>query len=204
MNLANRYSKLRIAVQYLRLRFGYWFAHKIPPPKQVIFREYSELSTALTGRQVRQGFSTVRIRWDNLSREQLFTIKWYVRLALAEDTDLAPEEPQGDGYLYLTIDKLNGSGGEPQWIDIKGIPWIPEPEENSGIQRFPHFPQTELFLNAVEVISDPAIFGNVARLTGPKAIGSAKVEVITSAIVYGPTVSKGTAKLAANATVITP
>jgi len=61
------------------------------------------------------------------------------------------------GYVYLTLDRSNGTASGRDWIDVYGRPQMPDfrPAANSGGKL--HNSVT-FVLNAIVIVNDPASF----------------------------------------------
>jgi hypothetical protein len=59
----------------------------------------------------------------------------------------------------MTIDRANGTGSGPDWIDVSGKPHMPDfdPSRFVGATNIVH-QNMELFLNNLTIVNDPAHF----------------------------------------------
>lgn len=132
------------------LASGYFFLREIPPPSEVVYKAYSRVYDTSRGGAVQQGYQNVEILWQTLRPKQAYAIKQLVDTALAT----------ANKYLYLTVDRANGTNPGRDWIDIYGYP-----REMEIVQKGPIVGSSgvihenvRLFVNNVSVINSPAVF----------------------------------------------
>jgi len=139
----------RIATTEAGLSTGWFFALKLTPPTNAPFHDYSVRVSHSEGGQARHGYNNVRLFWETLSRGQGNTLRTVLQASLDSSSK----------RVFMTIDRANGTGAGPDWIDISGKVHMPDfdPSQFAGATGIVH-QNVELFLNNVTIINDPAIF----------------------------------------------
>lgn len=111
-----RYDQLwRIAASEAGLAKGYFLSLGIPAPNRMQFKEYSEEEERSDSSQLRLGHAEFLAEWDELNSAMTYKIRSAIQAAL-----------NSTGYIYMTIDRSIGLAPGPDWVDIKGRPWIPD------------------------------------------------------------------------------
>lgn len=138
----------RIAATEAALANGYMFLRGIPLPDTAPYRDHSQRVSKTTGGQARHGYKNVRLFWEILDRAQANRLRTIVQAGLDDA-----------GYVYLTIDRNNGIAGGPDWIDVRGRPYMPDfdPSQIAGATGTVH-QRVELFVNNLTIVNDPATF----------------------------------------------
>lgn len=148
-----RYAKLRFALSEAGLAKGYLPVLKIPPPTQPIFRDHTVKGITLIGGTSLEGWAYYTMTWSRLDTVQFWKIRRLVELALGRVSP-EPHESAGDGYLYFTMDRSNGTKPGLDFVDAKGVPQVPDPNNDSGIQRVVSHSNIVLVINAVEILNE--------------------------------------------------
>ncbi len=136
----------RIASTEAGLQIGAFFARGIPPPDVFEYKDYSERRPQSQGGQSRHGYKNITVVWNRLDIKQSNALRDVIQAGI-DDV----------GYVYLTLDRSNGSASGRDWIDVYGYPQMPDfrPIENSG--GLMHGSIT-FVLNAIVIVNDPASF----------------------------------------------
>lgn len=139
----------RIALTEAGLNLGWFFARGLPPPTNAPYHDYSTRVSHSEGGQSRHGYKNVRMFWETLTRGQASNLRTVLQAGL----------DSGTGLIFLTIDRANGSGSGPDWIDVSGRPHMPDfdPSRFAGATNIVH-QNVELFLNNLTIVNDPALF----------------------------------------------
>lgn len=117
-----------------------FFAVGLPIPNTPIYKGFSTLVPQSQGGQARQGYINVTVMWNELTREQGFTLKRLVETVLAAGTP-----------LYMSVDFNDGTYPPGSFYDVSGTPYpvVLEAVQNSqGLI----YQNVELKLNNVTVI----------------------------------------------------
>ena len=104
--------KWRIATAEADLPMNPLFAHGIPTPTQIEYRDHTTRISQSEGGVARHGYINCKILWTKLSPNQATTIRDFIDTAKAGAT----------GLIYLTINKLDGTKSATGWADISGRP----------------------------------------------------------------------------------
>lgn len=141
--------KFRISLTEAGLAKGMSFLRNIPPPDSPIYNDHSAKVGKGQGGQARHGFATATVLWDALSPDQSYELRTLVQNAL-----------DGLGVIYLTIDRSNGTSPGPDWIDVYGVPYMPDiaPGRTRGKRRGVIHNSIQLFVNDLTIVNDPAVF----------------------------------------------
>ena len=145
--MSNRYDNIRIATTEAALLNSYLtYSHRIPAPTVAVYNDHSQKFSATDGGVLRAGFASVRMNFTNLDRWQARKLR-----ALAEDAlALAAKR------LWLTIDlNWNGSDAPNSWVDVYGVPLVPDISPSSNSNGFLRNAVT-LTVNNVVIDNDPA------------------------------------------------
>ena len=136
----------RIASTEAGLQIGALFARGIPPPDVSEYKDYSERRPQSQGGQSRHGFKNVTVVWNQLDIKQSNALRDVIQAGI-----------DAVGFVYLTLDRSNGSASGWDWIDVYGYPQMPDfrPIANSGGQMHG---STTFVLNALVIVNDPASF----------------------------------------------
>lgn len=140
----------RMSTSDTGLATGYFFLREIPPPSEVVYKAYARVYDTSRGGAIQQGYYNVEILWQTLRPKQAYAIKQLVDAALAT----------ANKYLYLTIDRQDGTSPGRDWIDVYGYP-----REMEIVQKGPivgssgvAHENVRLFVNNLTVLNDPADF----------------------------------------------
>lgn len=133
----------RIATTSGGLTTGHFFARKLPPPSLPVYLDYSVKAPQSQGGLTRQGYSNVRILWNEMDGLQLKALKTLVEAGITA------------GSLYLTVDRADGSGIANDFIDVHGLP---QPLEYQPVQdaRGMVFSNVVLLVNNLTIDNDPS------------------------------------------------
>ena len=134
----------RIALTQAGLLKGYFRDLGIPRPTEYTYLDYSEIVPQSQWGQAKQGNINLTMVWDRLNRYQTYLLESYRANAT-------------NGLIYLTLDKANGDSPGFDFIDVSG---------QIGILQFANMPGsrgnvktgTQLFVNTITVLADPASF----------------------------------------------
>lgn len=96
-----------------------FFVLGLPPPNLSTFQPDSVRQPGGQGGERRQGFIQVSLLWLELTLDQGFII--YDLITQAEATG-----GQGNGTLYMTVPRLDGSAGGVSWVDVSGVGVMPQ------------------------------------------------------------------------------
>lgn len=127
---------------------GYFLARGLPPPELPIFEPFSTRRPASQGGESRQGYKSISLLWNRLDALQAYVL--YTIIAAAEATG-----GQGNGTLWLTLPRTDGSAPGSNWVDVSGIVSLPrfEPDPQSDGRTYPN---VVLRLNAVVIQNEPS------------------------------------------------
>ena len=115
----------------------------LPPPNVVVFQEYGEKDTDSEGGQLVRGKCQVQMAWENMTPRQAATLRAEIEAGVTA------------GYLWLTVDRASGHAPGPDWVDIKGKPYLPDWATVAKTYN-QVYGQLALRLLAVEVINSPS------------------------------------------------
>lgn len=139
----------RIATTLAGLEKGAnFFVLGLPPPNLPLFQPDSVRQPGGQGGERRHGYIQVSLLWLTLTLDQGFII--YDLITQAEATG-----GQGNGTLYLTVPRVDGSAGGVSWVDISGVALMPQfsPVQDS---RGALYENVVLRLNNVTVEATPS------------------------------------------------
>jgi hypothetical protein len=113
-------NRFRIALAQADLPKGFFHNLGIPRPN-CVFRDYSILSGQSTGYQTKQGYNTLTLSWQRLTRFHVHVLESYQRQVSVTE------------LLYLTVDRTDGLNAGTDWFNVSGKPHVITytPEENS-------------------------------------------------------------------------
>lgn len=136
----------RVASTEAGLQTGAFFVRGIPPPSIFEYRDYSERRAQSQGGQSRQGYKKATVVWDDFDNKQSNALREVIQAGLDDA-----------GYVYLTLDRSNGSASGRDWIDVYGRPHMPDflPQPYSGGRMHG---RVTFVLNALVIVNDPASF----------------------------------------------
>lgn len=143
----------RIGLSEAALMRNYFRFFQIPEPNGSQYRDHSVTFSKSNGGLVQHGFATVTLRWDVLRADQAFFIARFVDGALGA-------VGSGTGQLYLTVPYNNAAKIAPRsWIDVVGVPHPMNITEGGQVGNSVgvYYENVTLFLNAVDIINDPAL-----------------------------------------------
>lgn len=145
----NLYKNYRIATTQAGLTRGYFFILRIPPPTSCEYLDHSVRFSQSQGGIARHGYQKATLFWEQLTTGQAFKLRKRIQDALADT-----------GYLYMTLNRSNGTGFDADWVDVRGIPQMPKfiadgrIAGSTGISIY----NTEFILNNIVVLTAPAVF----------------------------------------------
>ena len=146
--MANKQCYYRVATSEAGLDTGYFLARGLPPPDLVTFDSFSTRRPASQGGESRQGYRSCSVLWNRLDSLQASII--YDIIEAAETTG-----GEGNGTLWLTLPRTDGSAVGQNWVDVSGIALLPafetEPQSNGR-----SYPNVVLRLNNVTVQNEPS------------------------------------------------
>jgi len=139
--------KFRIATTQSGLSRGYFFLLRIPPPSLSEYKDHSVRFSQSLGGVSLQGYKKSTLVWDQLAPFQAVILRKKVEEALS-----------GSGFLYMTINRSNGTKSGFDWIDVRGIPHLPDfrPDGRIAGSSSVSIMNTELILNNITIIADPS------------------------------------------------
>ncbi len=166
-----RINGWRISSTEAQLVRGLFFAYGFPHPTSAPYRDYSVRASQSEGGQVRHGYKNVRLFWDVLTRPQAL----FLRNIIQEGLDDA-------GFIYLTIDRANGTAGGVDWIDVRGRPHMPDFDPSTPIVTATGIVHRniELYVNNIFIVNDPAWFGGT--VSAPRTITAGVLTLAGSAV----------------------
>lgn len=139
----------RLSLTEAGLSRGYFFLFKIPPPTSIEYKDHSVRFSQSQGGLALHGYIAATLFWEQLTTTQAHKLRTKISASL-----------DGSGFLYMTVPKGNGSSLDVGWIDVRGVPQMPDFTSDgrvagsSGLSIF----NTQLILNNITVIDDPADF----------------------------------------------
>lgn len=118
----------------------------LPEPSLPLYADHSSKAVLASGGQALRGFQSTSILFSRLTFAQARTLRKLVEDSLSST----------DGLMYLTIDKgWNGSGLLGSWIDVKGVPHMPDLAPVGNTQAM-IYDNVTLFVNNLTTVNDPA------------------------------------------------
>lgn len=141
----------RLALSEAELVDGSVMAWGLQPPSAAPYVDHTEAVGQSDGGQALLGYDQVTLSWDIMSSAEAATIGRLVEDALGTD---------GEGFLYLTISRANGTNPGPDWIDVMGRPHPPQiaaPPNIAGISDLYHQNVT-LVVNNLTILNDPSLY----------------------------------------------
>lgn len=147
----------RMALEELVLPRSNFFLLNIPQPSNVIFQDYSEISSHGRGGKSKYGFSHVTFHWEKVLTTSTARIRKIIDQVLAgEKLDGTPL----DGYLYLTFDRNDGKSFGRGWVDAYGTPHPLEVTpigEIAGSSGSRGHESVTLKVNDIQIINEPSL-----------------------------------------------
>lgn len=139
----------RIASTEAGLQTGAFFARRIPPPHTFEYKDFSVRTPQSQGGQTRHGYKNITIIWDSLTLQQANALREVIQAGLDDA-----------GYVYVTLDRSNGTASGRDWIDVYGRPEMPDFQPRAPVAGSNGilYGQTKLFVNALVIVNDPASF----------------------------------------------
>lgn len=138
----------RVATTEVGLNTGYFVGRGLPPPDLVTFEPFSTRRPASQGGESRQGYKSCSILWNRLDALQANII--YELIATVEAAS-----GEGNGTLWLTLPRVDGSAPGINWVDVSGIAQLPafetEPQSDGWT-----YPNVILRLNNVTIENEPS------------------------------------------------
>lgn len=120
----------------------------IHEPDMAYFTDHTTRYPQSQGGQARQGYNQATLFWSELLVEEAAIIRGLIVAAEALTET-------GNGILYVTMPKNDGSSFSPGWIDISGVAimpqWIPEQGTRGKV-----YSNITLSLNNVTVEAEPS------------------------------------------------
>lgn len=119
----------------------------IPVPSLCPYKDYTTKSSRSEGGVSRHGYQNCPILWQTMTREQAAALKRFVTLA-------------GQGLLYLTIQRLDGTQPSYDWLDISGFPDLSDIAPTPPMSfRGSHLHQNVLLtMNNVSIVTASPVF----------------------------------------------
>lgn len=141
----------RISLTEAGLAKGSFRNFRIPPPSIAFYTDHTTAVTRSDGSQGLHGFQQLTMLFDILSGQQMSVVRGFIDDARSTT-----------GFLFLTIDRGDGSEPGPAWIDITGRahrqPQLSQAGPIVGSQGQNHYTGAQLFLNNVTVVNDPSLY----------------------------------------------
>lgn len=140
----------RIALSEAALATGRFFVHGLPPPSLCSYQDHSVKASKGEGGQSRHGYERATFVWDAMSTKQSYVLRTLVQNAL----------DGASGLLYATIDRSNGEAPGWDWVDVSGVPHMPDiaPGPARGVRMGTAHHNIQLVLNNLTIVNDPAEF----------------------------------------------
>lgn len=134
----------RIALTQAGLESGAnFFVRGLPRPDLPTFADFTERVPQSQGGEARQGYINGSLLWLRLDSGAAGVLRGLIEQAEA-----------GAGLLYLTVPRTDAKAIGPSWIDVSGIPIMPNWE---GLQGSPFvYENVVLRLNNVTVLATPS------------------------------------------------
>lgn len=134
----------RIATTQAALEKGAnFFVIGLPRPDLVTFADHSERVPQSQGGEARQGYINTSLLWLRLDSGQAGVLRGLIEAAEA-----------GAGLLYLTVPRTDAKHTGVSWVDVSGIPIMPNWE---SLQASPWtYENVTLKLNAVVILATPS------------------------------------------------
>jgi hypothetical protein len=135
----------RLATSEAGLTKGYLFTQGLPPP-QPDFNDYSVKVSQSDGGEARHGYQNVTLLWEALTRSQGARLR-----QLVEDSN---------GTIYATFPRADGKSAGWDYIDVSGVPLIPDmapsavPQARGGWV----YQNVQLVIRNITIVNDPASF----------------------------------------------
>lgn len=125
-----------------------FFLLGIREPTVANFVDHSVTHFQSEGGQARQGDNQATLHWNELSSDEAAAIR--ERIIAAEALT-----ETGNGVLYVTMPKNDGSSYSPGWVDLSGVAvmpqWVPEQDTKGMI-----YANVTLLLRKVTVETEPS------------------------------------------------
>ena len=139
----------RIASTEAGLQKGNFFVWKIPPPDSFEFKDYSTKMPQSQGGQSRHGFPNITILWTSMAPLQSQALRFLIQEGLDDA-----------GFVYLTIDRSNGTSSGRDWIDVRVRPEMPDfrPQSQVASSDGIMHGQVRFYGNDLFIVNDPASF----------------------------------------------
>lgn len=140
----------RISLTEAGLDRGSYLNYQLPAPTVCEYRPFSAERAQSDGGQSLHGYATVELLFEGLSAAQVYVLR-----------KMIDDARDGSGYLYLTIDKGDGSAPGPAWIDVYGRPWRQADLNQGRIQGRTGpalYQNVKVRLNNVIVVNDPSAY----------------------------------------------
>jgi hypothetical protein len=134
----------RIALTQAALETGAnFFVRGLPRPELPTFADHAERVPKSQGGEARQGYSSVSLLWLRLDGGQAGVLRGLIEAAEA-----------GAGLLYLTAPRVDAKHSGASWVDLSGIPLMPQWESLQGGLWV--YENVVLRLNAVVILATPS------------------------------------------------
>ena len=134
----------RIALTQAALETGSnFFVRGLPRPDLVTFADHAERVPKSQGGEARQGYINGSLLWLRLSMDAAGVLRGLIEAAEA-----------GAGLLYLTVPRVDAKHTGVSWVDVSGIPIMPQWENLQGAPFI--YENCVLRLNAVTVLATPS------------------------------------------------
>lgn len=141
----------RLALSEAELEDGTLDTWGLQPPSTAPYVDHTEVVGQSDGGQALLGYDQVTLSWDVLTPFEASQLVRLVREALGTD---------GEGFLYLTVSRSNGTSPDSDWIDVMGRPHVPQviTPPNVGAVSHLYHQNVTLFVNNLTVLNDPSLF----------------------------------------------
>lgn len=138
----------RISASLAGLTTGHLHAIGLPEPQTPHFSNFTVRTPQGRGGEGRHGFAWAFLLWDELTSVQAQLVHYLV-------TTAETASGVGNGTLYATLPKADGSIGGAAWIDISGLVVMPDfraAPYSGGLL----FPNVSLRFNNVTIENEPS------------------------------------------------
>lgn len=135
----------RIALTQAGLETGAnFFVRGLPHPDLVTFADYTERVPKSQGSEARQGYINTSLLWLRLDSGAAGVLR-----GLIEQAEAAA------GLLYLTVPRTDAKFAGVAWVDLSGIPLMPQWDNLQGANGLA-YENVTLRFNAVTVLATPS------------------------------------------------
>lgn len=143
-------QNFRLALTEAALATGRLFVRQLPPPSLVPYQDHSVKVGKGEGGQSLHGYQRCTFMWDNMATKHSYVLRTLIQAAL----------DSAGGVLYATIDRSNGTAPGGDWIDVYGVPIMPDfaPGAARGIRNGVAHSNVQLVINNLTIVNDPAVY----------------------------------------------